>query len=711
MQRDKKPTSPYLTMESSGVRCPFCLKHELLEKHDLLCANCNNDKLETIKNSTLENESLNDRNRNDINDIFEFSNRIRKGLSKGLTRDNDVSVPLNSVKQLSLQLLKRELINQTIKIHNIEKSKASLQSKVIYLNENIVNIEQDTASVKTKINTKSRELLNKYQRDITKINADISDFRNERITQIEKQSIQHQQANFRILKELAFNSRNNSYIPKIRDSSYVLLFNQPIIKINDFFEYNNKLFQLNGFIENLIKLQIQLEKVLDHDGIKLPYLDELIKYLPDTNFYDLVQQKENFMLNGGKIVDDSFDEVDIDNSDSVPSVDNNDTRDTERVVKLGNTIKLPLSSKTINSQLRRASMARPVLPLLPLSEDTASSRDATPENGTEQPEKSPTNPTSVNRPQLKSNLSGKKVVIVPHKILTKPFTKLTSKEYLTFLLIIVKILVNFKVLFVCTLDIIPKNQNMFSNTLSHTINQFRTGMLMGNDKDLSGYNFDKIIHKVMYMNDFFEFKLNSLQENKKSKSCQDQGLSSHVSLASSLQSKGSISPSLTTESFTQTYSKPDLLESGSLLQAPETYKPKKKVSSDGLQTLYTDLFKGSVTKPSQTRSKLDTNIYGHFSETSGTEGGQSGRSSPKPVAEYTNINADTVSNNSSNNEKIDLKLIMEEVHHLMINGSARATNNHRSVFKTHSLNTSTLNMIAQSKIQLDEWDVVSKMYQ
>ena len=131
--------------------------------------------------------------------------------------------------------------------------------------------------------------------------------------------------------------------------------------------------------------------------------------------------------------------------------------DNERVIKLGNTIKLPLSSKTINSQLRRAS----------LNKEDASSSSKPNEVEKITPKKAPS--------PIRSTLSGKKMIILPHKILTKPFTKLTAKEVLKFLLIIVKILFNFKTFFYFTIDSIP-NLRKQSSMLSNTMNPFRNNL-------------------------------------------------------------------------------------------------------------------------------------------------------------------------------------------------------------------------------------------
>lgn len=439
------------------VRCPWCLKPEQQALQDFLCANCHRDKIEAIRNSCLLNDTINGDNRDDINRIFEISECIRRGeIPKGLYS----SQSMVAIKVLSLLLIKRELLNKAIRLRNIELSTLAIQQKVIKLNEQIVNKEHETKEQLYKINTMGVRLLHDFDNKLQLVEQETSDLKKGRIIQIRKQAIQLQYQNFKVLKEICLGIRNKGHI--------VLLFNQPVISIEDFFEYNNKLFYLNGFLENLIKLQMHLVRILD---IKVPYLEELISYFPDTDFYNLVQQKENFMINGGELEQNSDDDDEVGTID----VGDLDMDDPNKIVKLGGTIKLPLSSKTINNQLRRASMARA----------NSFSKDNTPDP---QSEALPSPQLSPTKPQLKSNLSGKRVVIVPHKILTKPLTKLTSKEYLKLLLIIVKILVNFKVILSNTIGRLPKNT-------------------LGEEKD---YDIKSILFHIIKIDEYFEHELMNL---------------------------------------------------------------------------------------------------------------------------------------------------------------------------------------------------------
>lgn len=319
-------------------RCPWCLKPEQEGNHDLLCTACHRDKLEAIRNSCLENDNINGDNRDDINRIFEISESIRNGeIPEGLYS----SQSMMAIKVLSLLLMKRELLNRAIRLRNIELSTLAIQTKVIRMNEQIVNKEHETQEQLHKINNMRKQLVQDFDKKLQLIQQQTIDLKQGKIVQIRRQALQLQYHNFKVLKEISLRSRNKG--------KTILLFHQPIIGIEDIFEYNNKLFQLNGFLENLIKLQIHLVRILD---IKVPYLEELVSYLPDTEFYNLVQQKENFMINGGELNDNSDDEIDTIEAEDL------EVHSSDKIIKLGGAIKLPLSSKTINNQLRRASIAK-----------------------------------------------------------------------------------------------------------------------------------------------------------------------------------------------------------------------------------------------------------------------------------------------------------------------------------------------------------------
>lgn len=450
------------------VKCPLCCRNQNTEKDLIVCSECINEDLAVIRNSCVENDKVNDKARSDINGILQLSHRITKG--SDLSLGNGDVIDIVAVKKLALQSLKLELINANIKIRNIDKTKDSMTSRIYKTNQDIVDVEQEISVIRDKLKTMESQMTSSFNDQIGKINDNINEFNNIKRVQIQRQILQFRFQQYNVFKEVIYTNKR----------SRRLLYGQPILTINQFFDYNSKLFILNGFIENLIKVQMNLTHLFPE--IHLPYVEELQALLPTLDFYDLVQKKENFIINGGEIDTDSELEP------QVEPVDVNDFSE-ERVVKLGGRIKLPLSSKTINNQLRRALF-------VDRREEEGPQKLEKPENQQPADVSTPTAPPTAPPP-----ITGKKMVIVPHKILTKPFTKLTSKEYISFILVIVKIIINFKVFLNATFNSVPKPSGFISHTINH-LNPYNN-----DDNHDNTYNFIKIIHQVMSLQEYFQWKL------------------------------------------------------------------------------------------------------------------------------------------------------------------------------------------------------------
>lgn len=643
------------------IRCPLCLKAELYDNQDLVCSHCNKDNLELTRNSCIENDLINEIARNKINNIFESC----KDFSNFKVVQNDIDKSLQtpqpsteSIKTLALQLIKLDILNTELKIKTVDKTQEVLDLRINELKK-LIDLSQDKFDTrKEKLDSTCLKLFENYEIMNHDITTKILEYRFEKINQIEKQSLQLQHTNYKILKELIFSSKdsktgNLKYIAKLKSSSHthLLFHNQPVLKINDFFSYNNKLPQINEYLENLIKLQVHLLDVFKDDSIELPYLKELEYFLPDSKFYGLVQEKENFMMNGGKLESDENEELDkrkVSDNQNV-SVNN------ENVIKLGYKIELPLSSKTINSQLRRASLNKP-------EEELSTPSPKIEEN---------TPPKNIGSP-IKNSISGKKMIIIPHKILTKPFTKLTTKEYLKFLLIIVKILVNFKAFFHSTMDLIPRS-NISSLSLSNTIYQFRNS---SEEKEMDMYNFEKILEKVASMNQYFKYKLHFLQNAKLSNEKPDMSISSLLGLGS----LNSFNIHSTSNSGTDSR----------ISNSPNSTPKSKYMHSRNKKParIYAKFFNESIHKPN------DQEIYGNISET---------KDHDSQLLPHRNIDNETFN-------LYDLKNIMQSVYKLMASGTSRHNRNLKINATPKAVDSSAMNMMAQSKVQLDEWDVVSKMY-
>ncbi|CAG88528.2 DEHA2E21868p [Debaryomyces hansenii CBS767] len=648
-----------LNSDLRNVRCPLCHKPELYY-NDLICSNCNNNELELIRNSCIENDSINDIARNKINTIFSTCQDVKdlKGIELPPEISNETPQPsINAMKSLALQLIKLDILNTNLKIKNIDKTQELLDARTNELKNNIQIIQTKLDTKQERLDSTCSKLFNNFEETNDSLNAKIQEYKFEKINQIKKQSIQLQYNNYKILKEMIFTSNNSksanlNYITKLKASSSrnLLFHNRSILNINEFFSCNNKLPQINEFLENLIKLQVHLQDIFNMDSFSLPYLEELIGYLPDSKFYDMIQEKENFMINGGKLSSDEIEDAEEEKNSTVQEM----KADNERVIKLGNTIKLPLSSKTINSQLRRAS----------LNKEDASSSSKPNEVEKITPKKAPS--------PIRSTLSGKKMIILPHKILTKPFTKLTAKEYLKFLSIIVKILFNFKTFFYFTIDSIP-NLRKQSSMLSNTMNPFRNN---SEDRNFSS-SFEKILEKVASMDRYFSHKLSRIQNAKSSDEKYDMSSSNLSS------SNAGTFKSFNTHSTSTSNANYDFRTPSSNPNSTHSLNSSAVVTQRN----------GKVKQFYSKQKPNDHEIYGNFSESKDNMG--------SPVYSY---DADNDLMNES-----ELKTIMQDVYKLMASGTSRSRNSELND-KSKNLDFNAINMIAQSKVQLDEWDVVSKMY-
>lgn len=676
------PNTPDLTLapETPKIRCPFCLKPQVKDYQNLICGTCNREELELVRNSVVENDQMNHDTRLEINEIFAIYKSISEGnnVTEYSSRNKTSNIPyatLRSIKILSLQLLKLEILNHKLKVRNIEKSQRVLSEKIDQLTQNIAEKQTNLTNDQNKITTKSRLFIDKYNSANDQLVMRIMEYKLEKNFQVEKQIYQSQLNHIRILNEIVFSKKKkpskNSLIGRRYDEE-LLFFNQPILDIANFLNYNHKLVVINEFLENLIKLQVQLFDIIQitNSFFKFPYLDELVKYLPDKRFYDLVQEKENFMVNGGKMDETTTQDPTEDDKETSYKV-NEINKDHERIVKLGDAIKLPLSSKTINNQLRRASLnaQTPVeTPPIPAPEE------------------------KVEAAAFKSSLKGKKVIIIPHKILTKPFTKLTTDEYLKFLLIIVKIIVNFKTLFAFTINKLSRrlDKKSSSSTISDTINHIRGNYPKASpDASYDLYDFRKILTKVFQLQQYFESQLDTLKLSNK-----------HVDTASMANSQVS-SRSISSKS--------------SSVSLRDARSP--------LLTLYSTFFKepSKAAKPADL-SPLEKEIYGNISETheTGANLDPSPESDPEmelelevearslPSSLYPHYKPKAAGMAPGSAKSNEVKTIMQNVYWLITHGASRANKGAKP--SGSGLDAGALDVMVRSKGQLDDWDLVSKMY-
>lgn len=374
------------------------------------------------------NDDANEENRRQINGIFEVSSQLQRGASaasvlrhyQALLVDPLSKIPsLNAIKLLAIQLNKLEILSLNIRVNSLTRTIDHLQRKNERIHENIAGDTSILESAKSMVSKQHQELLQNYNRVAKQLDDEIEEYKMKRINHIEKQAIRIQLKDFEVLKEAIFSrSKDNA----------LLFYHQPILKISNFLTHS--IISINQFLENLINFQYLLTRLFK---IELPYLAELLGFLPDAEFFNLVKEK-NLRVMGRPIDEDEVEKANNEehnqHSPSPPSI--------ERVIKLGDAIKLPLSSKTLNNQ-RRASLIT-----------ATSSRGSlgSPSRGNEKLTHSTTPGPPPSAPEVNTS---RRIVIIPHKILNKPFSKLTIKEFLKFILIIVKIIANFQVMFMLTI--------------------------------------------------------------------------------------------------------------------------------------------------------------------------------------------------------------------------------------------------------------------
>lgn len=584
-------------------QCPLCLRHT----PTLVCVECQHDETELVRNSVVDNDRHNALMKTQIDRVFEVTRLLRHNPDNVDYQENHPL--LLSVKQVTLQLLKLEIINATLKLRNIDRTKNAMAAKVARNTERRNTLRTLLQQQRETLNAKNIDMKQHYAEKHQLLLLQTTEINREKNVHVAAQSLRLQSERFKVLKDVVFErkpQKTNLLSSRLmRGGRAPLMFHhQPILVISDLL--NHKLVTINEFLENLIRLQGHLHEILSIGSeFSLPYLDELQGYLPDRKFYQLVQDKEDFIYFGDTHSPEESSE------EKAPAISIKEIgNDNERIIKLGEAIKLPLLSKTINNQLRKASVSQsPKSPSMspPLEEKPKESR-----------------PSIVPR----TSLRGRKVVIVPHKILTKPFTKLSAKEFLKFLSIIVKILVNFRSIFSLTSDKRLKRKSSLS-----TIESRRAGPAYD-------YDFQTILTRVESLGEYFEAKLQKLRS-------QEDDLGRTTPLRISVNSSVS-TPSLTTAS--------------------------------------TSLV--NISEPGPSKSPLE-NLYSRFKTPK-----------PPPLDDVYGLISETSDPESDDEPETDLMAITHHVYRLMESGSN----------KRHTLDSKALTMMAQSKVQLDDWDVVSKMY-
>lgn len=664
------------------VRCPLCSKPEPLNDHDIVCPKCSKVNTELIRRTCFENDRLNEVARQNIDLIFQSGFDACGGelSNDSLTFIKAEELPepsMEAVRSLSLQLLKLRAITLQRNISNIDKTTAILKEKILNTKEEIESRNRDISLVRERLAKEHMKLISSFKDANNTVNSLLREYKYEKINQVNKQVVNLQFSHYKVLREIVFSEqtpqqKNFSYMAKFRDaaSSHLLFYNTEVLRITDFLKYNNKLTKINEFLENLIRLQMHLVDILKEDMMELPYLDELLSYLPDSKFYELLSEKEKILHEAYNSEEEEEEEVDFTGNQADQSEINADNGvDNHQVFRLNNEIKLPLSSKSINNNLRRASLSRRELPLARPNSTNNSSAVELP------------NDTKNVRQKTASKIlgSGKKIVIMPHKILTKPFTKLSTKEFLKFLLIVVKIIYNFEIFLNHVDDKSPRKDE--SSSISSTIISFRNG---GERKDTDICNFDKILNKIASMNPYFNRKLSLLVSLKLEEANETYPRDIPKSAGASPMNHSSVS-SLSTG--TPTFIPENLQMTLHELSMPQIYLNHSPVISS-----YSAKVSLERTRPS---SQIEGEIYGVFSGPP-SPSASSNRRPKTPVYPPSELPI--------------LKSILQSVYKLMVSGSSQMQKHPKSKGISENSESNAVNVMMQSKHQLDDWDIVSQMY-
>lgn len=559
-----------------------------------------------MRNSCIESDRQIEAARDKINQIFNLCDKLQKG-DTILALPDDPTTPNPSVKlikNLAYRLVKLQALNTKAKVRNINRTIESLRST-------IEQIEGESKAAKDTIKPSSTARIETwYTQHNNELDSQVRHFRDEKVIQVERQALLLQKQQYFTLISLAFfgsSDRAGAGVSSQRSPKSLLFYNQPVLNLELLFNHNSKVLQINEFFENLIKFQLHLADLFKVDGVEFPFLPELLKLLPDEQLFASIQDQEDFMYSGIK-------EPKSQRSPS-PETSPGPQKDPEQVIRLGEAFKLPLSSKTLNLQ-RRARTEHSAEPELEPKVETAKRPSVKKESG--------------------KSLYGKTVVIVPHKILSKPFTKFSTQEFLRFLLIVAKIIANFLYFFEVTINRVPTTRS----TSLLALNNARMG-------EVDDFNLTAILTKLLNMGQYFDFKLAQLKNENQVEMTGSQSLVSTVSNVSTTNS--------------------------SLLPLQSNYIKQKKPRG-----LLERFFGDADTKQNDSEGE----IYGGISESSLTRTTDSSKPNPE-----TNVP--------------ELKVIMQAVYKLMVSGASA---------RTRQFTSTTYSMMAESKEQLDDWDVVSKLH-
>lgn len=668
----------------SRVVCPICHKLETLKYQDFLCESCIHNNIEIIRNSVISNELITSSLRQEINRIFDACghsldvSNTESEVENHLTEskvNTKVQAPLNAtptaVKSLSLQLRRLDVYNAKRKIMAIDHSKDALQGKVADLEGKLRMLERSMDKRELALTYKKHKLVEQYETELARKRLEVTMLRSESTLQIMHQSTILQKSHYTVIRNLIFTNfkRTRNFGPRLLKPP-LLLFNQPVLRFSSFLANNSRVDTINSFIENLITILILFKELFFDERPELfPYLSYLESLLPDESFYTSVQEKIAALRD--EVNEQKIDEKDHElNQKDVPYLDRQASDlYLDKVVIKNNAIRIPISSRTVNIN-RRASVKEVVA-------NTKGGAEATSPNSILSPE--------LPDKKVANGLYGKKIVIVPHRVLTRPFTKLKTKEYLRFVLILVKILLTFNAFLSEINAIMPLTKLKHSRSMMDTLNNLRANSKSnaeGSEEFL--YDIETILCQIANLDDHFKSE-EALRADSQRGSQKNSSNPSFADLSLIL--------TVTTNSSINT----------SLVNIQNSEVPSKRRSSNMFRFYSALINRSRRPKQSDETSSVlkiandDTNIYGMISETNSSE---TSRLSLQPSARINALKTDKKGTQ-------DVKSIMKVVHSIICDGENSEA---PSDLSTQISRTETLCMLAESKAQLDDWDMVSHMY-
>lgn len=384
-------------------RCHVCLATKAVVEDSKLCALCH-EETRLLLARERDMEAVHKQSQDQVNAIFDLVDHPHLS-----SQDLDKQL-VHLTKFLTIQFNKLKMLNLNIELNTINAAIDNLKYRIRYLNVE-VELAKEGMEAKSQVLGAQREALqSKYNHTLAALDNSAQEYQQHNVHQIRRHLVKQRLLKYKSLRLLVFAHT---------ESNTLLFYGQSIIPMSEFVSYN--ILSINNYLENLIRVQIQLQDLF---AIDFPYLDGLRVYLPTSDFYTARQEKEHELKGEGEKDDNEpgFPELlHVDTPRPAVVVGNS-----EKVLKLGDQIKLPLSSKTLNRQRRLSKI-----------DQRNTSRGPSPQHEESQ--------SSVSRTAspVAQNGSNRKMVIVPHRILRLPFSRLSIREFLKFLLVVSKIIINF----------------------------------------------------------------------------------------------------------------------------------------------------------------------------------------------------------------------------------------------------------------------------